>query len=91
MKRDWLFVACEGGHDWRSIGGCNAACHRDCCCSVPVNFCRRCGDCDYGVNAEAEDVRVECALKYGPPAERFRDDVGAVEIVDRLSDGEATP
>jgi hypothetical protein len=70
-KRDWLFIGCEAGHDWRSLGGCNAGCHADCGCSVPVNFCRRCGDTDYGVNAEAEQVRADCEMKYGPPSERF--------------------
>jgi len=61
--RDWLFVACEAGHDWQSIGGCNAGCDQGawCCCSIPVNQCSRCGDCDYGENEEADRVRAECA------------------------------
>jgi hypothetical protein len=70
-KRDWLFVGCERGHDWHSLGGCNAGCHDDCSCSVPVHLCRRCGDCDYGDNEDAEQVRQECAEKYGAPSERF--------------------
>jgi hypothetical protein len=66
-KRDWLFVGCELGHDLHSIGGCNAGCHEECSCSVPVNVCRRCGDCDYGKNDEAEQVRVNCAAIWGDP------------------------
>lgn len=70
--RDWLFVGCERGHDWRSLGGCNAGCHPDLCgCSVPVNTCSRCGDCDYGVNEDADAVRLRCIEKYGPPEMRF--------------------
>lgn len=73
-KRDFLFVGCEAGHDWHSLGGCNAGCHPEhCACSVPVNTCRRCGDCDYGDNAEAEQVRADCALLLGSPAERLGD------------------
>jgi hypothetical protein len=53
----------ELGHDMKSIGGCSAGCYRDCCCSVPVNECTRCGDCDYGDNAEADEVRRTCLLK----------------------------
>ena len=51
------------GHDWRHIGGANAACDHaggDCHCSVPVNECAKCGDCDYGDYAEAADVRRHC-------------------------------
>jgi hypothetical protein len=59
-KRDWLHVGCEVGHDWVSIGGCNAGCGPDCGCSAPVNECSRCKDCDYGDNAEAEEVRSAC-------------------------------
>lgn len=71
--RDWLFLGCERGHDWRSLGGCNADCHHECCCSVPVNFCRRCGDCDYGDNTEAEQVRLNCAALWSDPASRWTD------------------
>lgn len=70
-RRDFLFVGCEEGHDWRSLGGCNAGCHKDCSCSVPVNFCRRCGAHDYGDNAEAEQVRADCAARWEEPEERF--------------------
>lgn len=50
-----------GRHDWQSLGGCNAGCGMDCSCSVPVHECSRCKDCDYGENAEAAEVRRECA------------------------------
>jgi hypothetical protein len=50
----------EHGHDWQSYGGCNAGCSPDCCCSVPVNACTKCGDCDYGDNDEADQVRKNC-------------------------------
>jgi hypothetical protein len=61
MARDWLFVGCEAGHDWQSTGGCNAGCDEACGCSVPVHICARCGDCDYGDNVEADEVRSHCA------------------------------
>ena len=65
MQRDFLFVGCERGCDWRSIGGCNAGCGDWCSCSVPVNVCSRCKDCDYGENDDAEKVRAECkALNF---------------------------
>ena len=54
MSRDWLFIGCERGHDMQSIGGCNAGCDEYCACSVPVHTCTRCGDSDYGENAEAD-------------------------------------
>jgi hypothetical protein len=50
-----------GRHDWQSLGGCNAGCGKDCSCSVPVHECARCKDCDYGENADAGEVRRECA------------------------------
>lgn len=59
------------GHDFQSIGGCNAGCHEDCSCSIPVNTCTKCGDCDYGQNADAIETRRGCAEKWGPPEERF--------------------
>lgn len=70
-KRDFLFVGCEAGHDWQSIGGCNAYCHDACGCSVPVHKCARCGDCDYGQNGEADQVRANCAALHGAPELRF--------------------
>lgn len=59
----------EAGHDWQHIGGCNAGCEkgRDCGCSVPVNVCRKCGDSDYGDNAEAAQTRDECR-RLGQPS-----------------------
>lgn len=46
-----------------SYGGRNAGCELGdgCGCSVPVNVCRKCGDCDYGDNADAIEVRRACA------------------------------
>lgn len=72
-ERDFLYVGCERGHDWVSIGGCNASCHEKCACSVPVHKCSRCGDCDYGDNDEAQQVRRDCAAMHGDPAERFEE------------------
>lgn len=54
----------EVGCDMRHAGGCNAGCGDDCCCSVPVHVCARCGDSDYGDNAEAIDRRAECAAGH---------------------------
>ena len=73
-ERDILYVGCEQGHDWHSIGGCNAGCHDLCCCSVPVNTCKRCSECDYGDNEEAALIRSECVLRYGDPKERFNEE-----------------
>ena len=50
-----------GRHDWQLIGGRNCGCHDEACCSVPVNVCTRCGDCDYGENDEAREIRRRCA------------------------------
>lgn len=55
-------------HIWQFVGGKNACCERgvdDCGCSVPVHVCRACGDCDYGDNEEADQVRAACA-EMGP-------------------------
>lgn len=54
-----------GRHDLKHIGGCNAGCDLgdDCCCSVPVHECQRCGDCNYGQNAEAVEVRARCKAR----------------------------
>jgi hypothetical protein len=60
-KRDWLFINnCKIGHVWTLVGGANAGCRDECCCSVPVYRCDRCGDYDYGENAEAVDIRKRC-------------------------------
>lgn len=58
----------EEGHSWRSLGGCNAGCSESCGCSVPVHECSRCGDCDYGDNAEADSIRDHCRELYGEPS-----------------------
>lgn len=61
--RDILFVngPCNP-HVWESVGGANACCDaEECGCSVPVNRCTICGDYDYGINAEATEVRRLCA------------------------------
>ena len=54
----------ETGHEWQSSGGCNAGCELgegfSCGCSVPVNICTKCHDCDYGQNAEAAAIRQAC-------------------------------
>ena len=49
------------GHDWHPHGGANACCGPDCSCSVPVMICSKCGDCDYGDNDEAAEIKSECA------------------------------
>jgi hypothetical protein len=50
----------EYGHSWKFLGGANAGCGLYCSCSVSVHQCEKCGDCDYGENAEAEEVRRQC-------------------------------
>jgi hypothetical protein len=63
--RDFLWLGCSAGkHDWQFIGGCNARCEvgADCGCSIPVHECSKCGDCDYGDNTEADEVRRQCRL-----------------------------
>ena len=47
------------GHDWIFSGGKNCGCV-DGDCSVPVHKCSRCGDCDYGDNAEADRLKESC-------------------------------
>lgn len=51
----------EYGHDWQFHGGANAGCGPDCGCSVSVHVCAKCGDCDYGDNPEAAELRASCA------------------------------
>lgn len=60
-----------GRHDWRSDGGCSAGCKPDCDCSVPVNTCRRCKDCDYGQNEEADEVKRLCAERRAEEKARY--------------------
>lgn len=49
-----------GKHRWKSMGGRNAGCDPDCCCSVQVNECEVCGACDYGKNADAAATIARC-------------------------------
>jgi hypothetical protein len=65
-KRDWLFVACEAGHDWKMVGGCNCGCE-DGACSIPVYQCTRCGDFDYGDNEEAREIKLACFERRDDP------------------------
>lgn len=56
----------EVGCDMQQVGGKNAGCcgpetEYECDCSVPVYVCTRCGDSDYGENAEAEAIITACA------------------------------
>lgn len=61
IKREIAGAPCaEVGHRWKHIGGSNAGCDPWCCCSVPVHKCAVCGDCDYGDNAEAREIRTGC-------------------------------
>lgn len=66
LERQAKHASCRDlGHDWRMIGGKNAGCGCDGCgCSVPVNECVRCGDCDYGDNDEAVRTVKECNERY---------------------------
>jgi hypothetical protein len=66
-----LLRDCSSGHTWESLGGRNCGCewreHGSLChgnCSVPVNHCVVCGDCDYGDNEDARETISECAC-YG--------------------------
>lgn len=62
LRREIAAGPCqEHGHDWQHHGGANAGCATDCACSVPVYVCSKCGDCDYGENPEAIQVRADCA------------------------------
>lgn len=53
----------EVGCDMQSVGGKSAACCDTCQCSVPVNVCTKCGDCDYGDNAWAKKTVEECEAR----------------------------
>lgn len=67
----------ELGCDMKSIGGCCASCdgeHGLCSCSVPVHTCTRCGDCDYGENEQAEQIRADCKLTRDPLFEHEPDE-----------------
>lgn len=71
LRREIAQGPCRNyGHDWQFSGGANAGCDSrngdNCCaCSVPVHTCTKCGDCDYGDNAEADEVRCDC-LRLNP-------------------------
>ena len=49
----------EVGCDMRHSGDRNCGCEGG-CCSVPVYVCSRCGDCDYGDNVEAREIKAAC-------------------------------
>ena len=64
LRRQLAASTCrEVGCDMQSYGGMNAGCGDGCGCSIPVNICTRCGDCDYGDNAYAVTTREECAAR----------------------------
>lgn len=48
------------GHRWVFRGGMNCGCEPRGDCSLPVHECEACGDCDYGDNAEAAEIKLEC-------------------------------
>lgn len=61
LERQIIAAPChEVGHRWVQLGGANCGCE-DGGCSVPVMSCKVCGDCDYGINEEATEIRAECA------------------------------
>jgi len=65
LERQVASATCaEVGHRWQSSGGANCGCKIG-YCSVPVHECAVCGDCDYGDNEDADDVRANCALDVG--------------------------
>jgi hypothetical protein len=63
LEREIAQAGCaEVGHRWAHIGGCNCGCENVAGgCSVPVYECAKCGDCDYGDNAEARNIIAGCA------------------------------
>jgi hypothetical protein len=48
------------GHEWVLSGGANCGCSDGGSCSIPVHECHACGDCDYGDNGAAREVRAGC-------------------------------
>lgn len=50
------------GHKWKLIGGrwCGCSGTERCGCSVPVHECEACGDCDYGDNPQATEIKLDC-------------------------------
>lgn len=76
LERQAMHATCtELGCNMVSLGGCNCGCmftddegHAlPGQCSVPVNHCSRCGDCDYGDNDDARSVRSYCHERWGTP------------------------
>ena len=73
--RDFLFVGCEAGHDWQSIGGracpyadenlaafcTRSQAHR----TQTVYRCGRCGEWDYG--ERGGPGHADCVLHCGAP------------------------
>jgi hypothetical protein len=54
------------GHKWIFMGGAHCGCDDGCgACSVGVYECESCGDCDYGDNDEADEIRRDCAMRRG--------------------------
>lgn len=60
----------EIGCDMQHYGGRNCGCEGG-CCSVPVYVCTRCGDSDYGDNAEAAQTKAECDARFDEVAAEF--------------------
>ncbi len=61
-RRDFLFLHCQAGHEWVFEGGRSCNCgHTLGHCSLPVHRCAKCGDYDYGDNAEADEIMARCA------------------------------
>ena len=81
LEREAAHATCaELGCKMVSTGGANCGCvfpYEDAqgshaiagSCSVPVYHCERCGDCDYGQNNEAAEVRRLCAEQNPDPAD----------------------
>jgi len=67
----------ENGHVWKSLGGANAGCCRDCQCSVAVNHCIVCGDCDYGETPENAEIIKNCSFREELEAEAALDEEAA--------------
>jgi hypothetical protein len=64
LERQAAAATCaEVGHRWVCLGGCNCGCEDTLGvgCSVPVHECAVCGGCDYGDNAESEEIRKRCS------------------------------
>lgn len=63
IERQIAAASCrEAGHDWQFKGGRACCCDGDGDCSLPVHECAACGDCDYGDNPEADDIRAACRM-----------------------------